>query len=40
MFDFSTVENQEIADKVFQEAKDFCHCVILACRELQGQKKM
>ena len=28
MFDFSTVENQEIADKVFQEAKDFlslCH---------------
>lgn len=28
MFDFSTVENQEIAEKVFQEAKDFlslCH---------------
>ena len=28
MFDFSTVKNQEIADKVFQEAKDFlslCH---------------
>lgn len=28
MFDFSTVQNQEIADRVFQEAKDFlsmCH---------------